>query len=136
MTLPHESYVRFGIFLAVFVLLSAWELASPRRHQTADRGTRWPSNLGVIVVDTVLVRLIFPVTAVGFALIVEARGWGLLRLIELPHWLAVLAAFVILDLAIYLQHVIFHAVPALWRLHRMHHADLEFDVTTVCASIR
>ena len=128
--MPHEAYVRFSIFLAVFVLLSVWELVGPRRDQTSDRVMRWPSNLGVIAVDTALVRLIFPVTLVGFALIVETRGWGLLRLINLPHWLAVVVAFVTLDLAIYLQHVLFHAVPALWRLHRMHHADLAFDVTT------
>jgi sterol desaturase/sphingolipid hydroxylase (fatty acid hydroxylase superfamily) len=88
------------------------------------------SNLGVVALNTALLRLLFPAAAVGFALVGEERGWGLLDNVALPDWLAVLAAIIALDLAIYLQHVMFHAVPALWRLHRMHHADLDFDVTT------
>jgi len=84
----------------------------------------------VVIVNTLLLRILFPVTAVGLALVAEARGFGLLNVMRLPDWLALLAAVLVLDLAIYLQHVLFHAVPALWRLHRMHHADLEFDVTT------
>ena len=83
-----------------------------------------------MAVDTLLVRILFPTTAVGLALLAEARGFGLFNVVALPAWVAVVASVVILDLAIYLQHVLFHAVPALWRLHRMHHADLEFDVTT------
>jgi sterol desaturase/sphingolipid hydroxylase (fatty acid hydroxylase superfamily) len=107
-----------------------WELVGPRRKQAIARGMRWPSNLGVVVVDALLVRLVFPITAVGLALVAEAHGWGLFNAITLPVWIAVVASVILLDLAIYLQHVLFHAVPALWRLHRMHHADLEFDVTT------
>jgi len=127
---PHESYLRLGAFIAVFVGLSAWELMAPRRGQTAGRRTRWPSNIGIVVLDTALLRIVFPTTAVGVALIAEARGWGLFNVAAVPAWIAAVAAFVLLDLAIYLQHVLFHAVPALWRLHRMHHADLAFDVTT------
>jgi sterol desaturase/sphingolipid hydroxylase (fatty acid hydroxylase superfamily) len=128
--LPYELHTRLGIFLGVFAVLAIWEIAQPRRSQTADRTTRWSGNLGIVVLDTVLVRLIFPLTAVGFALLVEERGWGVFNLLALPHWLVIVASVVLLDLAIYLQHVLFHAVPALWRLHRMHHADLAFDVTT------
>jgi sterol desaturase/sphingolipid hydroxylase (fatty acid hydroxylase superfamily) len=128
--LPYELHTRLGIFLGVFAVLAIWEIAQPRRSQTADRATRWSGNLGIVVLDTVLVRLIFPLTAVGFALLVEERGWGVFNLMALPHWLVIVASVVLLDLAIYLQHVLFHAVPALWRLHRMHHADLAFDVTT------
>src|SRR4051794_14940586 len=84
----------------------------------------------MVVLDAVLVRLLFPITAVGFAIFVEERGWGVFNLITLPHWLLIAASVILLDLVIYLQHVLFHAVPALWRLHRMHHADLAFDVTT------
>ena len=84
----------------------------------------------MVALDTVLVRLSFPVLAVGLAVFAEERGWGLLNLYEIPVWLGIIIAVLVLDLAIYLQHVMFHAVPALWRLHRMHHADLEFDVTT------
>jgi sterol desaturase/sphingolipid hydroxylase (fatty acid hydroxylase superfamily) len=110
--------------------MALWELFAPRRHLAIGRATRWPGNLGIVVIDSLLVRLVFPTAAVGIALIAEARGWGLLHVWEIPAWLAIVAGVIALDLAIYLQHVLFHAVPVLWRLHRMHHADLEFDVTT------
>ena len=126
----YEPYIRLAAFGGVFAAMALWEFIVPRRKQAIGRGWRWPNNLGVVVVDTVLVRILFPTTAVGLALLAEARGFGLFNVIPLPAWGAVLASVVILDLAIYLQHVLFHAVPALWRLHRMHHADLEFDVTT------
>lgn len=126
----YEPYIRLAVFGGVFAVMALWEFIVPRRKQAIGRGWRWPNNLGVVVVDTLLVRILFPTTAVGLALLSEARGFGLFNVIPLPSWAAVLASVVILDLAIYLQHVLFHAVPALWRLHRMHHADLEFDVTT------
>jgi len=128
--LVYEAYIRLGAFGGVFLAMAIWELVGPRRHQTFGRHVRWPSNFGVVALDALLVRLIFPTTAVGFALVGDARGWGLFHLVALPTWIAVVASVVLLDLAIYLQHVLFHAVPALWRLHRMHHADLAFDVTT------
>lgn len=129
-SLAHEPLVRLVAFAAVFVVMAAWEILAPRREQKLARGRRWPSNIGVVVLDTALVRIVFPTTAVGLALLAEARGWGLFNALELPMWASVPLAVLVLDLAIYLQHVLFHAVPALWRLHRMHHADLEFDVTT------
>jgi sterol desaturase/sphingolipid hydroxylase (fatty acid hydroxylase superfamily) len=125
-----EPFIRLGAFGAVFALMAAWELVGPRRRQAIGRGVRWPGNLGVVVVDTLLVRLVFPATAVGLALVAEAHAWGLFNTVALPTWIAVVSSVILLDLAIYFQHVLFHAVPALWRLHRMHHADLEFDVTT------
>jgi sterol desaturase/sphingolipid hydroxylase (fatty acid hydroxylase superfamily) len=128
--LAAEPAVRLGCFLGVLALVALWEALAPRRAQAIGRLTRWPNNLGVVVVDTLVLRLLFPTAAVGLALAGEARGWGLLNDVALPPALKVLAAVVALDLVIYLQHVLFHAVPALWRLHRMHHADLEFDVTT------
>ncbi|MDP2061485.1 MAG: sterol desaturase family protein [Phaeovulum sp.] len=128
--LAHESTLRLAIFLGVLALMAVWELAAPRRRQEIPRLLRWSNNLGLVVVDTLVLRFTFPVLAVGLALMAEARGWGLLNAFDVPGWLAVLLAVVALDLVIYLQHVMFHAVPALWRLHRMHHADLEFDVTT------
>lgn len=91
---------------------------------------RWTNNLGLVVIDTIVLRLSFPILAVGLAVTAQDLGWGLFNIIEVPGWVAVLVSIVVLDLVIYLQHVMFHAVPALWRLHRMHHADLEFDVTT------
>lgn len=125
-----EPLVRLGVFVSVLVLMAAWELFSPRRAQAHGRAARWPSNLGIVVLDSLVVRVLFPAGAVGAALWAEAQGWGLLRLLEAPLWLALPLSVVLLDLAIWAQHVVFHHVPALWRLHRMHHADTEFDVTT------
>jgi len=118
------------VFLGVLMAMAVWKLAAPRRRQEIQRVIRWTNNLGLVIIDTIGLRLSFPILAVGLAVIAQDRGWGLFNIIEAPGWVAVLIAIVILDLVIYLQHVMFHAVPALWRLHRMHHADLEFDVTT------
>jgi sterol desaturase/sphingolipid hydroxylase (fatty acid hydroxylase superfamily) len=128
--LAFEPLVRVIAFSGVFVVLAIWELVGPRRKQTIGRGWRWPGNLGVVAADALLIRILLPMTAVGLALVAEERAFGLFNVMTLPVFLGVALSVVILDLAIYLQHVLFHAVPALWRLHRMHHADLEFDVTT------
>lgn len=128
--LAHEPAIRLGAFGGIFTAMTFWELLAPRRRQAIGRLRRWPSNLGIVMLNTLLVRLIYPVAAVGAAIAAAAHGWGLFNWLAAPTWLAVLASIVLLDIAIYLQHVLFHAVPVLWRLHRMHHADLEFDVTT------
>ena len=103
---------------------------APKRRLNVGRLARWPGNLGVLAIDTIVVRVAFPTAAVGVALVCEARGWGVFNAVAVPFPLAVLLSVLLLDLAIYLQHVLFHAVPVLWRLHRMHHADLDIDVTT------
>ena len=125
-----ETAVRLGGFLGIFALVALWELARPRRRLTQPRWLRWYANLGVAGLNAALVWLLVPLAPVALAVIAAERGWGLLNLVELPFWLEIALAVVVLDCAIYLQHVLFHAVPALWRLHRMHHADLDFDVTT------
>jgi len=126
----YEWAVRLGAFAVVFVAMAWWELRLPRRPLTVGRRPRWSSNLGIVAIDSVLVRVLFPTAAVGVALICEARGWGLLPWLGMSYALATLLAVIVLDLAIYLQHALFHHVPMLWRLHRMHHADLDLDVTT------
>jgi len=126
----YEPLVRLAAFAGVFAVMAVWEILTPRRPQAIARNWRWPNNLGVVAVDVVLVRILSPVTAVGLALVAEAHGFGLFHVIGLPTWASIIVSVILLDLAIYLQHVLFHAVPALWRLHRMHHADLELDVTT------
>ncbi|MBZ8134068.1 sterol desaturase family protein [Afifella sp. IM 167] len=128
--LSNEPLIRMGFFLGILLAMVIWEVAAPRRRREIPRLLRWSSNLGVVVIDTLLVRLTFPIVAVGLAIVAEQRGWGLFNILDVPAWVAFVVAVLALDLAIYLQHVMFHAVPALWRLHRMHHADLEFDVTT------
>jgi sterol desaturase/sphingolipid hydroxylase (fatty acid hydroxylase superfamily) len=110
--------------------MAVWEVFAPRRKQTIARSWRWPNNIGVVFVDTIFVRVAFPMSALALALVAERRGLGLFNIIRLPSGLTVFFSIIILDLAIYFQHVLFHAVPVLWRLHRMHHADLEIDVTT------
>lgn len=128
--LQNAPVVRLGCFLGILVLMALWETVAPRRPQAIGRGKRWPGNLAIVVLDTALLRVLIPTTAVGLALLGEERGSGLLNNLALPPWVATVLSVLVLDLAIYLQHVLFHAVPALWRLHRVHHADLEFDVTT------
>ena len=128
--LTYEQYIRLAAFCGVFALMAIWEFIEPRRTETIGRGWRWPNNLSVVVVDTLLVRILFPTAAVGVALVAEAHGLGLFNVLPLPAWIGVVASVILLDLAIYFQHVLFHAVPVLWRLHRMHHADLDIDVST------
>jgi sterol desaturase/sphingolipid hydroxylase (fatty acid hydroxylase superfamily) len=128
--LQHEPQIRLAFFLGVFALVALAELAAPRRRLVMSKAVRWASNLGIVVINTVLLRLLFPVAAVGLALRAEAGGFGLFNLLHLPEWLEIALGVALLDLAIYLQHVLFHAAPALWRLHMMHHADLDYDVTT------
>lgn len=128
--LGHEAEVRNGLFLAILAAMAIWEILAPRRPRAVSKAVRWASNLGIGILNTVLLRLVFPLAAVGLAHLAQERGWGLLNQYEIPFAAAVLVSVVALDFAIYLQHVMFHAVPALWRLHRMHHADLDFDVTT------
>jgi sterol desaturase/sphingolipid hydroxylase (fatty acid hydroxylase superfamily) len=128
--IANEPLVRLIAFAGIFAVMAAWEILAPRRVQEIGRGRRWPGNIAIVVLDTALVRLVFPMTAVGVALVAESKGWGLFQVFGIWTWAAVPLGVVLLDLAIYLQHVLFHAVPALWRLHRTHHADLEFDVTT------
>ena len=125
-----EGMVRLGSFVAIFGLMGLWELLAPARDRSFPRLRRWPNNLALAALNVAIVRVLFPAAGVGLAVLAEAQGAGLLRLPDLPYWLAVLAGVVVLDLAIYLQHLLFHAVPALWRLHRVHHADPDFDVTT------
>src|SRR5687768_13633132 len=125
-----EGLIRLGAFMAVFVSVALWEILAPRRRQEFRRSTRWPHNIGLLLVDVVLLRVVAPGAAVAVAMTAEAGGWGLLNAVPLPAWLAIALAVALLDLVIYFQHVMFHAVPTLWRLHRVHHADLDFDLTT------
>jgi len=128
--LDHEPTIRLGFFVGVFTLVALWEYLSPRRTLTLSRALRWTSNLGLVVLNTALLRLLFPVAAVGVAAFCAANGWGLLNHFAVPFWLAVPLAVVAMDFVIWLQHVMVHAVPLLWRLHQVHHADLDYDLTT------
>ena len=127
-----EVLIRLSAFIACFTLLVFAERLAPRRRRAIALRSRWGGNLGLVAVDTILLRTVPPViTAVGVAALAHARGWGLLgAVVSLPTWLDVVLSVVLLDLALYLQHRLFHAVPLVWRLHRVHHTDPELDVTT------
>ncbi|EKV28727.1 Putative sterol desaturase [Caenispirillum salinarum AK4] len=128
--MDNEAWVRMGAFAGVLGLMMALEALRPRRARLNARARRWVGNLGVVGVATVLARLAVPVVPVALAAVAAEKGWGLLNQVHWPLWAEVLVAVLVLDLVVYLQHVLFHAVPTLWRLHRMHHADTDIDATT------
>ena len=128
--MSNEPVIRLGSFAGIFGVMAIWEILAARRELTTGKGRRWVGNLSLVLVDTLIVRLLFPTAAVGTALIVADLGWGVLNVVSVPYWAALLISVAALDLAIYLQHVMFHALPALWRLHMVHHADLDLDVTS------
>ncbi|MBM4180231.1 MAG: sterol desaturase family protein [Betaproteobacteria bacterium] len=128
--LGHEPAIRLSFFLGIFALVALWELAAPRRALTVSKALRWSSNLTLVALNTLLLRLLFPLAAVGVAAFAAEHGWGLLNHFQVPAVLAIPLAVIAMDFVIWLQHVMVHAVPALWRLHRVHHADLDYDVTT------
>jgi len=128
--MEHERAIRIVSFLSIFILLALWEIFMPRRILTTSKKCRWFSNLSIVAINPVLLQLLFPVLAVGMAQTAQANGWGLLNHLGAPRLMALCVGFIVLDLVIYLQHVMFHAVPLLWRLHMVHHADLDFDLTT------
>ena len=128
--LANEPVIRLGFFLGIFAAVGLWEVLAPRRALTVSKAYRWASNLGLVALNTVILRLLFPLAAVGVAAFAADNGWGLLNHFDVPFWIAVPVAVIAMDFVIWLQHVMVHAVPALWRLHRVHHADLDYDVTT------
>jgi sterol desaturase/sphingolipid hydroxylase (fatty acid hydroxylase superfamily) len=130
MNIGTESLVRLGIFAGILLVMAVAELLAPRRRLTIRKPLRWFSNLSLITIDTLAVRAILPAGVIGTALLAQEHDWGLFNNVGWPDWLAVVLSIVILDLVIYLQHVLFHALPILWRLHMVHHADLDIDVTT------
>lgn len=130
MTTITETQIRILFFFAILLLVAVWEFAAPRRRLTVSKVGRWFNNLGIIFIDSLLVKLLFPVAAMGVAAAAHKNGWGLFNYLQIPDGFSVLMSVLVLDLIIYLQHLMFHAVPVLWRLHMVHHADLDIDVTT------
>ncbi len=136
--LANEPVIRLISFFGVLVVMALWEVAAPRRARSATRLVRWTNNFAIVILSTLVLRAIFPIAAVALAVLAQERGWGLINHLmnhpinqgSVPNIFILILSILVLDLAIYLQHVMFHAVPALWRLHRMHHTDLDFDVTT------
>ncbi|UCE54173.1 MAG: sterol desaturase family protein [Desulfobacterales bacterium] len=128
--MSNEVVIRLGFFFSIFLLVAIWEQLVPRRSLTTSKKIHWFSNLTLTILNPLLLRLIFPFMAINMALIARQRGWGLLNNFDLPNWLDLAIGIIALDLIVYLQHVMFHAIPIFWRLHMMHHADLDYDLTT------
>jgi sterol desaturase/sphingolipid hydroxylase (fatty acid hydroxylase superfamily) len=128
--LNHEQVIRLAAFVAMLVSMAAWETLAPRRALAVPKAKRWANNLALLLINSILVRVLFPAAAIGFAVFAESRSMGLFHMVYLSQPLAMVLSVVVMDFAIYLQHIVFHAVPVLWQLHRVHHADLDFDVTT------
>lgn len=128
--LANEKEIRMGFFFGMLVLIGLWELAAPKRALTISKSVRWINNLGLVFFNSFMLRVLFPAAAVGVAVFASEQGWGLFNYIEVPFWFEVVASVIIMDFVIYIQHVMVHAIPVLWRLHRLHHADLDYDVTT------
>ena len=126
----NEASIRLSVFIGMLVIMGLWELFAPRRAVKVSKLLRWGNNLLLVFLNSALLRLVFPAAAVGMALFAQQQGWGLFNYLDYNPLLELVLAVIILDFVIYLQHVLVHAVPALWRLHRVHHADLDFDVTT------
>jgi sterol desaturase/sphingolipid hydroxylase (fatty acid hydroxylase superfamily) len=126
----NEWTLRIAAFVTVFGAIAVWEAVVPRRESRFRRVVRWPRNLALPAINNLLLVLVAPAAEVGAAIAAQTHGWGLLPALGLPTFGQMVAAIVLLDLAIYAQHVVFHAVPVLWRVHRVHHADTDFDVTT------
>jgi len=126
----NENTIRLGFFVGTLTIMALWEIVAPKRALTVSRALRWTNNLGLVFFNSFIVRLIFPAAAVGVAIFAADHGWGLLNYYSIPFTLSVVLSIIAMDFIIYLQHVLVHAVPVLWRLHRVHHADLDYDVTT------
>lgn len=125
-----EQTIRLSVFAGVLLLVALWEIIAPRRPLRDNKRRRWFTNLSLVVIDTTAVRFLFPILPVALARVAESRGWGLFNVFQIAPWLEIILSFILLDFTIYLQHLLFHHIPTLWRFHRMHHTDLDLDVTS------
>jgi len=128
--LDHESVIRLGFFVGAFALLAVWEWLAPRRTLQTSKPIRWANNVALAALNIFMVRVLFPLAAVGLAVFVNERGTGLLNMFAVPYALAIVASLAAFDLAVYLIHLAFHTAPVLWRMHRVHHTDVDVDVAT------
>jgi sterol desaturase/sphingolipid hydroxylase (fatty acid hydroxylase superfamily) len=125
-----EFAIRIGFFGGIFTLIAIWELLAPRRDLTIPKTVRWVTNFGIILINPLILRLVFPILAMDMAIKAQQNGWGLLNNYNISYWPSLVVGVIALDFVIYFQHIMFHAVPVLWRLHMIHHTDMDYDVTT------
>ncbi|PFG56105.1 sterol desaturase/sphingolipid hydroxylase (fatty acid hydroxylase superfamily) [Vibrio sp. ES.051] len=124
------SWIRLGFFIGVLLLCTFWENALPRKNLSVSRIFRWANNLSLVALNSIIIAVVMPIAAFQSAIITNENQWGLFHLLSLPSWLNIILSVLFLDCIIYLQHIVFHKIKPLWKLHRMHHADLDIDVTT------
>lgn len=127
--LSHEGEIYTGAFFVAITLVAVWEGVAPKRQTGMHLRQRWGGNIALAVINMALIHLILPVAAVGLAIVAKAHGIGILHWIDGPVWIAALVGFLALDLGRYLHHYLLHRLPLLWRVHRIHHADLDYDFT-------
>ena len=128
--MKNGEIIRLIFFMSTLIFISIWEILYPRRTSEISKSARWINNIGIAMVYSLLDRWIFPVSVVGLTIISKDNNWGLMNNVEIPYWAGLPIGIVALDFVIYTQHVLFHFIPALWRLHMVHHSDLDFDVST------
>ncbi len=128
--IENEAQLRLAVFITILAVMALAETVFPKKQRALPRAHRWTSNLMLVVIDSLVVRILFPIVAVGVASWAISQGWGLFNLIDLPMWLEIVISIIILDMMIYWQHVVSHHIPFLWALHKVHHADRDIDVTT------
>lgn len=126
----NEDILRLSILLSSLAIMILWELRRPARKLRYPRRLRWYSNFGIVALNAIILRVMMPVLATGSAFWAEQQGWGILHQSSWPTAINIIIAFLLLDMAMYFQHVLVHAVPLFWRFHRMHHADLDIDTST------
>lgn len=130
MFISHEVTIRLVSFFGIFALMVLWEILAPKRALTISKALRWRNNIALTILNSIILRLLFPAAATGAAVYAQMHGWGLFNWLSIPVWLSIIASVILLDMLIYWQHILMHHVPLLWRLHRVHHVDLDIDVTT------
>ena len=128
--MEHEVFIRLGAFLGIFILMAVWEVVTPRPILSTSKRFRWVNNLAILSLNPISLHLIFPILPISLAMIAEQRLWGLLNQTDLSYGFEIITGLFVLDFILYIQHALFHAFPTLWRLHMVHHTDLDFDVTT------
>lgn len=128
--LAHETAIRFGVLVSTFGVMALWEIMAPLRAPDTSKGIRWSNHVMLAAINMALVRVLFPVAAVALAIYASDQSIGLFNMIWAPYALTFAAGVVLLDLTVYVFHLLFHSVPVLWRIHRVHHADLDIDVST------
>lgn len=128
--IEYEMMIRLFFFMGMLLIVGIWELIAPRRPLLFSRAVRWYSNLGLVLINSFVLRLLFPILATGLAILAQERSWGLFNNIQISNEFEVILSLLMMDCVIYLQHAMFHAIPLMWRFHRMHHADLDLDVTS------